>query len=187
MIKTVMAGAIAMAMVSFGANAAPGAAGAAQLSKNQGQGVVNFKGTVIDTPCGISPDSVDQSIDFGQISKSHLSNGGTSVQKNLDIKLVNCDISTASAMKSVSVTFSGANVGTQKNELGTSGGTGTAIVVSGADGKLVSFDGTSTNAKTQLKAGDNILHYSTWVKQATGGTISEGDFSAVANFNLTYE
>jgi len=41
MIKTVMAGAVAMALVSFGANAA-----------NQGQGVVNFKGTVIDAPCG---------------------------------------------------------------------------------------------------------------------------------------
>ena len=43
MIKTVMAGAVAMALVSFGANAA-----------NQGQGVVNFKGSVINAPCGIA-------------------------------------------------------------------------------------------------------------------------------------
>ncbi len=43
---------------------------------DQGQGVVNFKGTVIDAPCGIAPESADQTIDFGQISKSHLTAGG---------------------------------------------------------------------------------------------------------------
>ena len=54
--KTVMAAAVAATLVSFGANAA-----------NQGQGVVNFKGSVISAPCGIAPESADQSIDFGQI------------------------------------------------------------------------------------------------------------------------
>lgn len=60
---------------------------------NQGQGVVNFKGTVIDAPCGIAPESADQTIDFGQISKTHLENSGISVKKDVDIKLVNCDLS----------------------------------------------------------------------------------------------
>lgn len=183
MIRTVMAGAIAMAMVSFGANAEDPVA---QLAKNQGQGAVQFKGTVIDTPCGIAPDSVDQSIDFGQISKSHLNNGGISVKKDLDIKLVNCDISTA-ATKAVSVTFSGTTAQGHANELGTTGETGTAIVVSSADGSPVAFDGTSKGGKTQLKDGDNTLHYSAWVKKATDKTVSEGEFAAVANFNLSYE
>ncbi|MCV5657541.1 F7-2 fimbrial protein, partial [Escherichia coli] len=73
---------------------------------NQGQGVVNFKGTVIDAPCGIAPESADQTIDFGQISKSHLKNDGISVKKDLDIKLVNCDFTDPTAKKTVSVTFS---------------------------------------------------------------------------------
>ncbi|MEC9839862.1 fimbrial protein [Escherichia coli] len=183
MIKTVMASAIAMAMVSFGANAD---GGVAQLAKNQGQGVVQFKGTVIDTPCGIAPDSVDQSIDFGQISKSHLNNGGISVKKDLDIKLVNCDISSAMT-KTVNVTFSGTSLTGHATELGTSGNTGTAVIVSGADGELVSFDGSSKGGKTGLKDGDNILHYSAWVTKATGKDVTEGEFAAVANFNLTYE
>ncbi|WP_169776436.1 fimbrial protein, partial [Escherichia coli] len=72
---------------------------------NQGQGVVNFKGTVIDAPCGIDPDSADQTIDFGQISKSHLDADGISVKKDLNIKLVNCEPN-----KSVKVTFSGATI-----------------------------------------------------------------------------
>ncbi|ENZ0187948.1 fimbrial protein [Escherichia coli] len=169
MIKTVMAGAVAMALVSFGANAA-----------NQGQGVVNFKGTVIDAPCGIDPDSADQSIDFGQISKSHLNADGISVKKDLNIKLVNCEPN-----KSVAVTFTGATVAGAPTELGTAGDTGTAVVISGQDGKLVSF-GTQGDFQT-LKENNNILHYSSWVKKATNGTVKEGDFTAVANFNLTYQ
>lgn len=168
MIKTVMAGAVAMALVSFGANAA-----------NQGQGIVNFKGTVIDAPCGIAPESADQSVDFGQISKSHLENDGISVKKDLNIKLVNCEPN-----NTVKVTFTGATIDGAVNELGTAGNTGTAVVISGQDGKLVQFG--SEGAAQSLKEGENTLHYSSWVKKATGGTVKEGDFTAVANFNLTY-
>ena len=167
--KTVMAGAVAMALVSFGANAA-----------NQGQGVVNFKGTVIDAPCGIAQESADQSIDFGQISKSHLEKEGISVKKDLNIKLVNCEPS-----KTVKVTFAGTTVNSTVNELGTAGDTGTAVVISGQDGKLVSFG--AEGAAQSLKEGENTLHYTSWVKKATGGNLKEGDFTAVANFNLTYE
>ena len=168
MIKTVMAGAVAMALVSFGANAA-----------NQGQGIVNFKGTVIDAPCGIAPESADQSIDFGQISKSHLNGDGISVKKDLNIKLVNCEPG-----KNVAVTFTGATVSGAATELGTAGDTGTAVVISGQDGKPVSFG--TEGAPQSLKEGENTLHYTSWVKKATGGTVKEGDFTAVANFNLTY-
>ncbi|EOU0181521.1 fimbrial protein [Escherichia coli] len=148
---------------------------------NQGQGVVNFKGTVINAPCGIDPDSADQTIDFGQISKSHLDADGISVKKDLNIKLVNCKPN-----KSVKVTFSGATIASAAaaNELGTAGDTGTAVVISGQDGKLVSF-GTEGSAQS-LQEGENTLHYSSWVKKATGDTVKEGDFTAVANFNLSY-
>lgn len=177
MIKTVMAGAVAMALVSFGANAA-----------NQGQGVVNFKGTVIDAPCGIAPESADQSIDFGQISKAHLKNGGISVKKDLDIKLVNCDFTDpAAAKKTVSVTFSGTPVNGHTDELGTAGDTGTAVVVSASDGSLVKFDGVTPSNATQLQEGDNTLKYTTWVKKSsTANDVKEGDFTAVANFKLAY-
>ncbi|EJV7098633.1 type 1 fimbrial protein [Escherichia coli] len=173
MIKTVMAGAVAMALVSFGANAAGN-------NTDQGHGVVNFKGTVIDAPCGIAPESADQSIDFGQISKSHLGKDGISVKKDLNIKLVNCEPN-----KSVEVTFTGATIAGAATELGTAGDTGTAVVISGQDGKPVEFG--SKGAAQSLKEGDNTLHYSSWVKKATNGTVKEGDFTAVANFNLTYQ
>ncbi|HHH6550803.1 TPA: fimbrial protein [Escherichia coli] len=168
--KNIFTCALAISLASFGACAA-----------NQGQGSVNFKGTVINAPCGIAPDkdgaSVD--VDFGQISKSHLENDGISVKKDLNIKLVNCDPN-----NTVKVTFTGATINGAVNELGTAGNTGTAVVISGQDGKLVQFG--SEGAAQSLKEGENTLRYSSWVKKATGGTVKEGDFTAVANFNLTY-
>ncbi|MGC0619855.1 fimbrial protein [Escherichia coli] len=175
MIKTVMAGAVAMALVSFGANAAV---------QNQGQGVVNFKGTVIDAPCGIAPESADQIIDFGQISKAHLNNNGISAKKDVNIKLVNCDLGSGStAKKSVNVTFNGTTVDTAKKILGASN-TGAGIVMVGQDGKDVVF-GTPT-AAIPLKNGENTLHYQAWVKKAGSAAVTEGAFTAVADFTLAY-
>ncbi len=154
---------------------------------NQGQSFVNFKGTVIDAPCGIDPDSADQTIDFGQISKSHLKNDGISVKKDLDIKLVNCDFTTAK--KTVRVTFSGTPVNGHIDELGTAGDTGTAVVVSASDGSMVKFDGTTSSNATKLQDGDNTLKYTTWVKKSSAADteVKEGNFTAVANFNLSYQ
>lgn len=166
----------ALAMAAFGAQAA-----------NQGQGVVNFKGTVIDAPCGIAPESADQTIDFGQLSKAHLTNGGVSASKPLDIKLVNCVLADAPAKNTVKVAFSGNTNGSTLDELGTAGSTGTAIVISQQGSATgIKFDGTP-GAAAALVGETQTLHYSTWVKKATGGTVAEGEFSAVANFNMTYE
>lgn len=182
MIKSVIAGAVAMAVVSFGVNAA--------LTTPQGQGRVTFNGTVVDAPCSISQKSADQSIDFGQLSKSFLQAGGVSKPMNLDIELVNCDItsfkggggrSLGSKKKgTVKLAFSGPRVSGHNEELDTSGGTGTAIVVQAA-GKNVSFDGTEGDANT-LKDGDNVLHYTAIVKKssANNAQVTEGAFSAVA-------
>lgn len=173
MIKTVMAGAVAMALVSFGANAA-----------NQGSGTVNFKGEIIDTPCGIAPESADQSIDFGQISKAHLNAKGTSVKKDVDIKLVNCEL--GGAQKTVQVTFNGQTVDAGKTMLGAST-TGAGIMMAGQDGKPVVF-GTAT-AAVPVANGNNTLHYQAWVTAADANApaVTEGAFSAVTNFTLAYQ
>ena len=172
-------GALAVIMSTFGANAA-----------DEGQGVVNFKGTVVDSPCGISADTADQSIDFGQISKSTLSSGGISAQKNLDIKLTKCDVNALT--KGVQITFTGNTVssvdkeGTSSSvatELATSGPTNTAVVIN--NGSDVKF-GTASDF-IQIGEGDSTLQFQTWVKQATGKTVSAGDFTAIANFTLSYQ
>lgn len=172
MIKTVMAGAIAMSLVSFGAAA------------DAGQGVINFSGKVIDAPCSIAAESADQSIDFGQISKATLDADGISVQEPVTIKLVNC---TDVSGKKVKATFSGMTVTGADDELGTTGNTGTAVVMSAADGSMVKFDGSSAT-ELALQDGDNTLQYSAWVKKASdANSVNEGEFTAVTNFALSYE
>ncbi|MGR5283451.1 fimbrial protein [Photobacterium damselae] len=149
-----------------------------------GEGVVNFKGTVVDAACGIAPESVDQTIDFGLLSKAHLDADGISIKKPVDIKLVNCVIDDTKK-NVVSVTFNGAVLDGAKKELGTAGDTGTAIVMTGQAGDVVF--GTPTPAQA-FQAGSNTLHFSAWVKKATGVTnVKEGAFSAVANFTMAYE
>ncbi len=157
----------------------------ANVNAAQGSGNVYFKGTVINAPCGIAPESADQTIDFGQISKTHLDNNGISIQKDLDIKLVNCDLTDPNAGKTVSVTFSGQTVNGTQTELLTAGPTQTAIVINGYN-KDVVFN-TPTDA-IKLVDGNNTLHFTSWVKKATSAqNVEEGDFSAVASFNLTYQ
>ena len=114
---------------------------------------------------------------------------------NLDIELVNCDITSfkgaggnpAVKKGTVKLAFTGPIVNGHSDELDTNGGTGTAIVVQAA-GKNVSFDGTEGDANT-LKDGDNVLHYTAIVKKssANNAQVTEGAFSAVATFNLSYQ
>ncbi|EJJ1049236.1 type 1 fimbrial protein [Escherichia coli] len=153
---------------------------------DQGHGIINFKGTVIDAPCGIAQESAEQTIDFGQISKAHLNNDGRSIQKPVDIKLVNCDFSDGSAPnKTVEVQFTGTTeAGGAATDLGLSR-TNTIIRMAAQDGTLVTFDGSSKSNATKLMDGSNTLHYQAWVQKGQKA-VEEGDFTAVANFNLTY-
>lgn len=177
MIKTVMAGAIAMTLISFGASAA-----------NQGMGTINFKGSVIDAPCGIAPESADQTVNFGQISKAHLNKDGISKKQFVDIKLVNCEFGTATdatpLKNNLSVAFTGVAVSTDGTGLGLSD-TNAVVKMSGPDGKPVKFDGTASTNITKLQNGDNTLRYKAWV-QKDAAAVTEGEFSAVANFALAY-
>ncbi|WP_332459523.1 fimbrial protein, partial [Serratia marcescens] len=61
-------------------------------AKDQGHGTVTFKGAIIDAPCSITPETVDQTVNLGQISNVALKNGGQSSPKNFVIKLENCEL-----------------------------------------------------------------------------------------------
>lgn len=146
----------------------------------QGQGTVNFHGFVIDAPCSIDPENAEQTIEFGQVTKSFLAGGGKS-EKPLNIKLINCDATTAS--KGVQVTFGGGTVGATNTELLTAGSTNTAIMIRGYNQDVVY--GTPSTA-VQVLNGSNTLTYTASLVQATGTKVAEGEFTAVSNFTLAY-
>ncbi|WP_162873675.1 fimbrial protein, partial [Klebsiella pneumoniae] len=70
---------------------------------------------IIDAPCSIAPESIDQTVDLGQVSNVALKNGGKSNPRPFEIKLEQCDITT---LKTVKTTFSGVASSTDKDLLG---------------------------------------------------------------------
>lgn len=176
--KTLLVCTLATVMFSATANA------------TQGSGLVHFKGTVINAPCGIDPDSVEQTVDFGQISQSYLNGGNKTRPVDFDIKLVNCE--PAALTNGVKVNFSGGTYA-DKTQLATSGqATNSAIKISSqSNGSIVEFGKDIYTDSQELIDGNNTLKFSAWVEQAlingAAATVDVGTFGATANFNLAYD
>lgn len=160
-------------------------AGAANAA-DQGHGKVTFTGSIIDAPCSINPDSVDQTINLGQISNVALkanNNTGTSIPRNFEIKLENCDTATSGSVKT---TFNGA-AGATDGSLGITGtAKGASIILTNGDGSQIKL-GEASAART-LQNGNNTLLFSAYLKgDGASATVTPGDFTAVADFTLAYQ
>ncbi|HCB2860385.1 fimbrial protein [Klebsiella aerogenes] len=165
--------------------AAMGLAGiSAAHAADQGHGTVTFTGSIIDAPCSISPDSIDQTVPLGQVSDSALANQGTSTPVPFQIKLEGCVLD---ENNSVSATFAGMADSTDDSMLGLSGtAQGAGIVIADQSGQQLDL-GTASNAQTLLE-GDNSLQFSAYLKGDAGSaTVVPGDFQSVANFSLAYQ
>ncbi|EOI3410810.1 fimbrial protein [Cronobacter dublinensis] len=155
-------------------------------AKDQGHGKVTFTGSIIDAPCSINPDSIDQTVSMGQISNVALKangNTGTSVPRNFEIKLENCDVST---LKSVKTTFTGAE-GVTDGSLGITGtAKGASLILTDGNGEQIKL-GDASKAR-ELQDGNNTLLFSAYLQgDGASATVTPGDFSAVADFTLAYE
>ena len=164
-----------------------GGASAANAA-DQGHGKVTFKGAIIEAPCSIAPESIDQTIELGQISNMALADGGKSSPKTFDIALQNCNVS--SLTKGVQLTFSGAaaSFDNTNKTLGIVGtGAGAGVQITNGSGNVVTL-GTAAPFQ-QIQNGNNTLNFAAYLKGNGGDidTITAGDFSSVADFTLSYE
>lgn len=165
------------AVVAFGMSSVAHAA-------DQGHGTVTFTGSIIDAPCSIHPDSVDQTVEMGSISNAALKNGGKSVPREFDIKLEQCDTST---LKTVTTTFNGAASPANKDLLGIIGtASGASIGITDMASNLVKL-GEPTSPQT-LNDGNNTLRFAAYLQGDNASTgVVPGDFTAVADFKLAYQ
>ncbi|HCR1107301.1 TPA: type 1 fimbrial protein [Klebsiella aerogenes] len=154
------------------------------IPKDQGHGTITFKGSIIDAPCSISPDSAYQTVDLGEVSNVTLKKGGTSRPQNFDIKLEQCDTST---LKSVKATFTGAASASNPDLLGITGtAKGASIAITNGSGSVIKL-GKPSPAQT-LQDGDNTLAFSAYLQgDGASATIIPGSFQSVADFTLSYE
>lgn len=173
-----------IAMATFMALGLASAANAA----DQGHGKVTFKGSIIDAPCSISPDSIDQTVELGQISNMALVDGGKSSPRAFDIALENCDVTNLT--KGVQLTFTGAaaSFDTTNKTLGIVGtGAGAGVQITNGSGNVLTL-GVPTPFQN-IQDGNNTLRFSAYLVGNGGdiSTITPGDFSSVADFTLSYE
>ena len=173
-----------IAMATFMALGLASAANAA----DQGHGKVTFKGAIIDAPCSISPSSIDQTVELGQISNMALVDGGKSTPRPFEITLENCDITKLT--KGVQLTFTGASAAFDEDNktLGIVGtGSGAGVQITSGNGEVVTIN-TATPFQ-QIQDGSNTLQFSAYLKGNGGdvSTITAGEFSSVADFTLSYE
>lgn len=157
-----------------------------QSHADQGHGKVTFAGAVIDAPCSISPESVDQTVELGQISNLSLKDGGHSTPKYFNIRLENCALGTPATKNKVQVTFSGMGSVAGNGLLGITGNaSGASVAITDGAGTPIEL-GKPTKEQV-LQDGNNSLNFAAYMKgDGTAATITEGDFQAVTNFTLAY-
>lgn len=152
---------------------------------DQGNGKVTFTGSIIDSPCSVTPDSIDQTVELGQISKSSLQDGGKSTPRNFEINLENCAFGEAQAKNKVNVTFTGMESVGGNGLLGITGtATGASVAITDGAGKRIQLG--KANSTQILQDGKSTLAFSAYVQGDAGATITEGDFQSVADFTLAY-
>ncbi|TQI79096.1 type 1 fimbria pilin [Serratia fonticola] len=154
------------------------------VSADQGSGQIDFTGSIIDAPCSIHPDSVNQEIDLGKIAAKHLLNSGTSNPRPFKILLENCDIS--GPEKTVTITFGGNNAGGDNKLLGITGtASGAGVAMTDGSGNRIEL-GVATDART-LTTGNNTLAFSAFLQGLNNVTPVTGDFYASTDFTLAYQ
>lgn len=162
--------------------------GSAVAAGGAGSGKVTFNGEIINAPCSVAPESVDQVVEMGQISTKELANGGESNSKPFSIKLLNCEISDK-AEDAVKVTFSGAKDPVDSTLLVIGGGdaAGAGIKMTAPGGAPIELG--KPTAAFGLVNGDNELLFSAVLKgyDDPANPLKAGAFTAVTNFTLSYE
>ncbi|MEW5494368.1 fimbrial protein [Enterobacter cloacae] len=151
---------------------------------NQGSGQVTFSGSIIDAPCSISPESVDQTVELGQVSNSLLKKGGKSTMKPFTIQLENCEIE--EGKNKVSVTFTGVESEDLEGMLDINGSaSGAAVAIADKAGKLLKL-GESSQA-VDVAEGSTKLTFNAYLQGVGTSDVVPGDFTSVAEFQMAYQ
>lgn len=162
--------------------------GSAFAAGNSGK--VTFNGEIINAPCSVDSNSLDQVVKMGQISTKDLANGGeySDPDSTFKIKLRQCTI--AQNQDSVKITFSGTADPVEPTLLAIGGGdaAGAGIKMIAPGGNPVTL-GQPTSAY-KLSNGENELVFNAILKgyaKQDDHPIKAGTFTAVTNFTLSYE
>lgn len=166
-----------------------------------GNGIVHFKGKVIESACNLDASNQEQTVDFGQVGKGVLAKGGVANQ-DFDIKLTGCDpsveIEGLGAVSTVALSFDSASVdGTTKSELNNSAADGMAKgvvvkVLSKDNNGYLDFDnGLNAKVTKNIVKGDMLYRFTATLKKATAAAdekdVTTGDVLTSTDFHVEYQ
>lgn len=148
---------------------------------------IEFRGTVVARACNIAPESVDQSVDMDTVLVKTLYRYGHDRTWPFYINLTDCK---TNIYKTATVTFTGIEDSELTGKLAVNNGAnGVAIALFDEQGAAINL-GTPTNAST-LSNGNNTLKFSAYVQGRPSAiqnrSITEGQFSSIANFVISYQ
>lgn len=149
-------------------------------------GKIEFQGELVNTACGLAPNSSPVSVNFGQIPVSALANGARAgnVQKNIELQ--DCDTTVA---KTAVVTYSPTSINPTDTSLaaftsGTASGAGIGLRDSASQEVVW---GTATTP-VQLVNGTNTIPFVAYLKaESATATVSAGTFQSTVNFEIAYQ
>jgi type 1 fimbria pilin len=150
---------------------------------------VQLHGRIIDQPCVVSPESADQSVDMGVVDVRELYTTGTSVQVPFSIRLTNCK---PGIFRMAKVTFTGAADQQIKGGLAFSAGSARGAGIRLYDVSQAPLDlGSPSRGYILGGSTENELQFSARVAghpdAIAAKNIKPGDYTAVANFIVSYE
>lgn len=153
-------------------------------------GTVHFKGEVVNAACAIDSESMNQTVELGQVRSINLAKqGDTSSAVGFNIKLNDCATDVAST---AAVAFLGTAMGTgsddnilalQSSAAGNAKNVGIQIL--DRSGQALSLDGATFSAQTDLIDGTNILPFQT--RYIATGPAEAGIANADATFKVQYQ
>lgn len=150
---------------------------------------VRLHGRIIDQPCTIAPDSLDQTVDMGVVDVRELYANGGGAYIPFTIRLNNCK---PGIFKAARVTFSGKEDGVMSGALGFTQGSAAGAGLRLYDDRQGKIElGQQTHGYTLSGGSENELLFSARVEghpdAIINRTITPGSYGAVANFVVAYE
>ncbi len=155
-------GIIVVSVLAMSSAAVSAAEGDESVTTTVNGGVIHFKGEVVNAACAIDSESMNQTVELGQVRSSRLAKAGDlSSAVGFNIKLNDCDTNVSSnaavAFLGTTVTSNDDTLALQSSAAGSAQNVGIQIL--DRTGVVLVLDGATFSAKTDLIDGTNILPF----------------------------
>ncbi|EMM2892287.1 type 1 fimbrial major subunit FimA [Escherichia coli] len=175
-------GMIVVSVLAMSSAAVSAAEGDESVTTTVNGGVIHFKGEVVNAACAIDSESMNQTVELGQVRSSRLAKAGDlSSAVGFNIKLNDCDTN-VSSNAAVAVTSNDDTLALQSSAAGSAQNVGIQIL--DRTGEVLILDGATFSAKTDLIDGTNILPFQ--ARYIALGQSVAGTANADATFKVQY-